>query len=331
MNRIAIVTELLTAVPASYTAGQLAVIDTLGGIVKPTATGPYVDPVNVEVFVGTKEGPRQVGIINPREFSFSSKAHVTPVGRTVRVGYNGTDNNIVLVDPTIATNVTKSGALSIAFHDLTSNTTPSWGNLFTADIQIATGDTTAAILARLVAQATIQVAKINAKYGAGSVTFTSDVASANKYLQFATKAGLDIGVTLDGIFTGTGVKNTVVSITSGTTGAEIRELEKEAAILDGYNPTQVDKYQTFDLDNYLAADTSKNYDSVIVNTTSKKQYSSPGHPKGWDVEIQFFFANTTPGTLGAGATAFVAILTEMQKNHRGMSLVDATAAFAPHA
>ena len=339
MNRIGVVTSVLDAVPSAYTKGQLALIDTKGGIVKTGSAGPYAPPSMIEFFVGLTDGTsKHFGTLNPSKFAVSSKAYEAAVGKTVRVGYDGTSGSLVCIDPTLTANIGKFGTLSITYNDLTSLTIPSWGNVFQQDIQIAAGETTTTLYAKLQAAATALAAKINAKYGAGTVTFTSGapvINAASSYLQFVFAAGKTFSVTLDDIFDGTPIAVTAGAdgpIVSGLTGAEVIDREKEAAVLDGYNPNQVDKYQLFNIDNYVGAAVGTNYDCVQIRTTLPKEYEAPDSPSGWDVLFEIFCPNTTPGTLGTVAQAIVDLLTEVNTNQSGfLTQAVADTLYAPHA
>lgn len=334
MNRVGVVTSLLTAVPAAYAKGELAIIDTLGGIVEEGAAGPYSNPTMLELFVGLSDGSaKQIGTINPHKFTYQVLAYKAAVGKTVRVGYTGSAGNIVVLDPSVAANVGQYGTLTVTYNDLVSNSVPQWGDMFARDVQIKNGDTSATILARLVTAATEIATAINAKYGAGTVTLTSDVASASKYLQFVFAAGKLFTVTIDGIFDGTPVTTTAGSagpFVSGTTGVEVRAKETEAAILDGYNPTQQTKYQSFNLENYLGGVVGTNYDAIEITTTLPKEYEAPDSPTGWDVSFTIFTPNTTPNTKGAVATAIETLLAEIKANH-SLTKAAADVLYAPHA
>lgn len=331
MNRFAVVTSLLSAVPTAYAAGELALIDSLGVIVDATHFGPYAPPAVVDIFVGTPAAtPRQVGVINPKNFSYETLAYRAAVGQTIRVGYTGSASNIVLADPTLTANLAKAGTLSLTYHSLDKSSSPAWGNVFQKDVQVAAGDTVALVLARLVVAATAITSDMNTRLGTGTITFTSDVASTNKYLNFVVAKNFQVDVKIDGIFEGTPVTitaGTAGPFFSGTSGVEIQALELEGAVLDGYNPSQTNMYQTFPLANYVSAVAASNYDAIIIRTTSAKQYPSPSHPAGWDVEMVLYFANTTPGTVGAGAAAVAALLLLIKEANQGLTSVEGDALF----
>ena len=331
MNRIGVVTSLLSAVPASYNAGELALIDTLGGIVDATHVGPYAPPCKIGVFLGTVGGEREIGYINPNRFTFETFAYRTAVGKTIKIGYNASPAGVFnTIDVTLAANIGKFGTLTLWNHDRTRSTNPAMGDTFQQTVQIASGETATTYLAKLNKAADKVAADVNAKYGAGTVTVTKSGSDATTLVQFAFAVGFNFTATLDGTFDGTTVQTTTQSVFSGQTGSEIRDKEKEAAILDGYNPTQTDKYVTFPLDQYLSAAVGTNYDGLVIHTVSDKQYQSPGHPEGWDITIELFGPNTTPGTVGAPISSIVALLTKIKQNV-SLTKADADILYAAHA
>lgn len=331
MNRVGVVLDLLDAVPASYSKGDLAIVDSLGVAVEAGTSGPYTHPTMLDVFVGLTDGSaKQIGTINPRKFSYKTLAYAAAVGKTYRVGYTGSTGNIVILDPTIASNVSKFGTLTLTYNNLTGSTIPMWGDAFSQDVQIVAGDTTSSILDKLHNAAEAICAKINAKYGAGTVTFTHDIVSGSKYLQFVFAAGMLFSVTIDGIFDGTPVTVTAGGagpFVSGLTGAEVREIETEAAILDGYNPTQQAKYASFNLENYIGAELAHNYDAIEVTTTLPKEYESPDAPSGWDVSFTLYFENGTPGVKNTLTLEVEALLAEIWANHNGINAAAGDALF----
>lgn len=337
MNRCGVATELLAALPDAYTKGQLALIATDGTLVEAGVAGPYDKQTLIELFVGLSDGTsKQIGSINPSNFKYSKLEYAAAVGKTVRVGFDGSANKLVVVDPTIATNIGKYGTLSLIYNDLKSLAIPTWGDTFSMDIQIANGDTVTTLYAKVVAAATALAAKINAKYGAGTVTYTGGVPvlnAASSFLQFAFAAGKLFKVTFDGIFDGTAIKTTVgatSAFVSGLTGAEVREAEIEAAILDGYNPNQKSKFQTFDLENYLGGVVGTNYDGLQITTTLPKEYESPDSPSGWEVTFEIYCPTTDHPV-----DDIIALLDEVKANANGtFDMLTKTAAddlYAAHA
>lgn len=334
MNRIAIVTELLhSTVPSTLTDGQLLITDTKGGIVKAGAAGPYVAPSFLELMVGTKGFPRQLGILYPNNFTFESYAYRAAVGRTIKVGYINGSAAYNTIDVTAAANIAKFGTLTVTFHSLTSSVIPAWGDMFAEDVQIASGETVASYRAKLVAKATKIAAAINAKYGSGTVSLTDSGSAGTTMLQFVFVKGADVTITIDGVFDGTDVTvSGGAPCVSGTTGPEVLEMLKESAILDGYNPVQVPKYEMFLMDQYGTVDPTVNYDGIVIHTVSNKQYESPGHPAGWDVSYMIYTPNSEAGTLGTEGAAIVALLTELKAKANGVyDMETATAAAAAFA
>jgi hypothetical protein len=334
MNRIGVVLDVIdTAVPSSFDKGDLVIADTKGGIVEPSATGPYTPPTMLEVFVGLSDGSaKQVGTINPAKFNYVVKQYEAAVGKTVRVGYTGSTGKLVCIDPTVSTNVTKFGTLTLTLNSLISSAIPGWGDMFQRDIQIVTGDTNTTLYAKLQAAATAIATAINTKYGSGTVTFTSGAPVLNassSYLQFVFAANKHFVVTLDGIFDGTPITVTAGGsgpFISGMTGVEVREKEMEAAILDGYNPNQKSKYASFDLENYVQAAVGTNYDAIEITTTLPKEYESPDAPTGWDVSFTLFSV-TGDNALGAIATEIQTLLAEIKSNNQALSAAAADALF----
>lgn len=332
MNRVGVFTSILETNPTVYTAGQLSIVTSKGDVVKAGATGPFSAPTNIDINVGLADGTyKQVITINPRKFSYKALAYAAAVGKTVRVGYTGSASNIVVADASVAANQNKFGTLTISRVDLGSGVAPAYS--VHKNIQIVAGSTAASVLAALVAAATSLTATLNAKFGAGSVTFTSDVASANKYLQFVFAKDKVFNVAIDGIFDGTPVTVTAGvdgPIVSGLTGVEVRAKEREAAILDGYNPTQNDKYSMFDIDNYISAVGTTNYDALLITTRLDKEYESPANETSWDVTAILYADNTTPGTIGTDIAALVAILDEVKTNNgAGLTQAQADLLYAP--
>lgn len=333
MNRIGVVLDVLTAVPASYAKGDLALIDSLGVIVKPTATGPYAKPTILDVFVGLSDGSaKQVGAINPANFTYKVKTYEAAVGKTVRVGYTGSTGKLVCIDPTVASNVTKFGTLTLTYNNLTSASLPGWGDMFQEDIQIASGDTNTTLYDKVKAAATRIAAKVNTKYGAGTVTYSAGspvLNASSSYLQFVFAAGMSFVVTFDGIFDGTPVTVTAGGsgpFISGMTGVEVRDKEIEAAILDGYNPTQMAKFASFDLENYVQAVVGTNYDAIEISTVLPKEYESPDAPTGWNVSFTLF-SITGSGTLGAIGIEIEALLAEIKANNQALDAATADSLF----
>jgi hypothetical protein len=235
MNRCAVATSLLTAVPSSYTAGQLALIDTKGGIVKTGAVGPYDKGVTIGVFVGTNGNPRQVGIIYPDAFEYEALAYTAAVGKTWRIGYNGSAGDILISDPTASANLYKTGTLTVRRQSLDMSTIPGWGDVFQKEVQIVPGDSEATVAGKLLDAADEIATAINAKYGASTITETDDDTDGSRYIQYAVAAGFQFTFEVDGIFEGTPIEITVGDDKkdfSGTTGAEVQALELESAVLD---------------------------------------------------------------------------------------------------
>lgn len=304
MNRVGVIKSVISnGTPA------------IGGllITPSNAEGTYLKPsvVALDVFLNDLS-KKHLGVLNPRKFKVESQAYVAAGNKVIVLGYNGTSGNLVCADPSIATNLNKFGTLTIS--ELTSAGTgyiPKWGTAYQEDIYIKAGDTTATIYTRLVAAATKIAAKINAKYGAGTVTFTSSISDSNKYLSF-TFANKLFSATLDGIFDGTSVTVTPTDFSVPImNGAAVIVKEKEAAVLDGYNPIQTDKFQTFNIANYTIGAIGSTYDCVLIHTTSDSKYESPTFTEGWDLDIEIYCVRAggdTNGQLGAVAAALVAAL-----------------------
>ena len=335
MKRVAVATSLLDAVPASYAKGELALISSDGSIVKTGAAGPYSRSTMIGVFVGLTDGThKRVGTINPFDFKVEKLDYAAAVGKTIRVGYDGSANKLVCIDPTLTANIGKFGTLRLTHMDITKNTLPGWGDVFEQDVQIATGETNTTLYAKLQAAGTSLAAKINAKYGAGTVAFTSGAPvlnAASSYLQFVFAAGKLFTVTLDDIFDGTAVKVTAGDtgpFVSGLTGAEVIEMEKKNAILDGYNPNQNSKYQSFNLDNYIGAAGGTNYDALLITTKLPKEYESPDAPTGWDVQFVVYAATGNPSVVDTLKT----LLDEVKVASDGyLTQAVADTLYAPHA
>jgi hypothetical protein len=314
MNRIGVVTEVLAAI-ATPAAGELLLVDSLGVIVDATHVGPYAPPTTLTVLVGTAGGPREIGVINPNNFTFESYAYRAAVGKTWKLGYVSGSGVYVTIDVTAATNVGKFGTLTAYCQDFTHSVVPNTGLTWSYDIQIATGETVASYLAKLNAKAALLVAAANAALGATVLATTTSGSAGTSMVQFTVAAGYDFTFTLDGTFDGSTVQVTAGAtspVISGQTGLEVRAKELEGAILDGYNPVQTAMYQMFDTSKYVSALVGTNYDGIIIKTTSDKQYPSPGHPKGWDVLIELFAVNSSPGALGTHAAEIVALLTAVK-------------------
>lgn len=319
MNRVGIFKDISVGVPNPYDSGELSIIASNGEVLAVGNTGPFKNPTMVDLVVGLKDGSaKEVITINPRNFKYKVSPYVVAVGHTVRIGYNGVSKNIVLADPTLASNVGKYGTVWFHRTDLKSGVIPK--DTFHKDVEIIAGDSVATVLARLVAQVTLIVADINAKYGAGSVSITSSVGGANKYIELVFAKNKVFSVTIDGIFDGTAITVTAGTggpFVSGLTGVEVQAIEKEAAVLDGYNPVQTDKKQLFNINNYVCAEVGTNYDAILITTRLPKEYNSPGNPEGWDVTAILYTPNTTPGTLGEKGAALEAILKELAAVNMG--------------
>ena len=276
MNRVGVVKSLYTN---SAAVGALVIRTSNGyNLEKPSVVdlGVYLNDL-------TK---KSLGHVNPRAMEIVSYAYSEPGINDVTLGYDGSSGNLVCVDPSISSNVNKFGTLSIKLlNNAGQGYTPKWGLSFDADVYIVQGDTLSSIYTRLVAEATKLVARVNAKYPKVEMTFTSSIDGTNKSLTF--KASCLFNVTLDGIFDGT--KHTLsTNDLTNLIGENVIVKEKEAAVLDGYNPMQNDKFQTFNIANYCLATPGKKYDAIIIRTTSDAKYESPTFHGGWDVEIELY-------------------------------------------
>ena len=321
MNRIGVVTEVLAAI-ATPAAGELLFVDSLGVIVDATHAGPYKPPTTLQLVVGTAGGVRELGSINPNNFTWESYAYRAAVGKTWKLGYVSGSGVYVTLDVTAAANVGKFGTLTAYLHDPTKSTVPMWGKTWAYDIQIATGETVASYLAKLNAKAALLVAAANADLGATVLATTTSGSAGTSMVQFTVAAGYDFTFTLDGVFDGSTVQVTAGAtgpFMSGQTGVQVRAKELETAVLDGYNPVQTSKYEMFPVDQYVSALVGTNYDGIIIKSTANKQYPSPDHPKGWDVLIELFAVNSSPGTLGTHAAEIVALLTAVKAASLGQT------------
>ena len=329
MNRIGVINSVaaIAVEPLQYTAGKLAIVHG-DDPVTDSSVHSFLPTSVVDLFAGLKDGScKKVGAINPFKFKYSVETYVPfATGKSIRVGYSGAAGNIVVADPTIAANVNKFGTISVSYTDLTKNTVAPWGSSFEEDVYIVAGDSTATVLAKLVTAATKVIAKVNAAFNTVVATLTSDVASANKYLNIACgKENVRLNVTINGIFEGTLITETAGDYKKGgLLGADVIELEKEAAVLDGYNPAYIPKQPTFGLNNYIIADAAKGYDIVLIETTLPKEYDSPDAPSGWDVLIAVY-CETGAGVLGTSATALSAVLDNIQNAASGNLLTKAEA------
>lgn len=318
MNRIGVVTQVLTSVETTLASGELMIVDSKGVVVTPGTAGPYAPDVSLQVFVGTPGGIREVGVLYPGAFTFSSVMYVPRTQQVIKMGYVSGSGAITSIDVTAAANVGKFTTVSIVKHDLTKTTTPSWGNMFTRDVYIAVSESVATYRVKLLAALTAIVADVNAAFGTGTIVLTnSGTTWSDTCFIFTLAVGAEFTVHVDGAWTGT-VQSTTVGIRySGLTGAELIELEKEAAVLDGYNPVQVDKYKMFDMSQYAVAASGTNYDGITIHTVSAKQYSSPGHPAGWDVTIDLF-SPTGSSAYGEHSAEIIALLTEIKAKNAGV-------------
>lgn len=251
MNRIGVINAVANNVvaPLAFAAGQLVIVHG-DDVITNVSEHSFLPTSVVDLFAGLKDGScKHLGSINPFKFAFSSETYVPFAnGKKVRVGYNGTSGNIVVADPSISTNVNKFGTLTVSYNSLEKNTVAPWGNLFQEDIYISAGDNTAAVLAKLVTAATKVVAKINAAFNSVVVSLSSDVASANKYLEITSLTEKNpFDVNINGIFEGTLVTTTVAGDLKkgGLKGNDVQVLELEAAVLDGFNPQYVPKTTSF--------------------------------------------------------------------------------------
>ena len=318
MNVLSVFTALLGA-KAAPAAGELLILDSKGVAVAPGASGPYTEGEVLSLLVGLPSGKtRHLGNINPKNFSFKYVKYAAAAGKAIRIGYDGAANNIVVSDPAAASNVGKHGTLSITVKNFDKATENSSGDLTSGIVQIVAGDTTATVLAKLVALATELVATVNSKYGAGSITLTSSIANtAQAYINLACAAGLNAFVSIDGIFDGTVIKvTTTAPLKSAMTGVAVLAREKEQAVQAGYNRTQTDMAPMFNLDAFRLASAASNYDGMVIETAMAEPY---GHTKkSITVEIELC-APTGAGVLGAAMTDLVAVLQEVYNNNIGLS------------
>lgn len=335
MNRIGVVTQVLTSVATTLASGELMIVDSKGVIVTPGTAGPYAPDVSLQVFVGTPGGIREVGVIYPNAFTFSPVMYVARTQQVIKMGYVSGSGSITSIDVTAAANVGKFTTVSVVKHDLTKTTSPAWGNVFARDVYIAVGESVATYRAKLLAALTAIVADVNAAFGASTIVLTnSGTTWSDTCFIFTLALGVEFTVHVDGAWTGT-VQNTTLGIRySGLTGPELLEIEKEAAVLDGYNPVQTDKYKMFDMADYSVVASGTNYDGITIHTVSAKQYESPGHPAGWDVTMDLF-SPTGSSAYGEHSAEIIALLTEVKAKSAGVyDMITKTAAdlaYAAHA
>jgi len=329
MNRIGVVKSVADAAidPLDFTTSELSIVHGDDPVTNDSSHS-FLPTSVVDFFVGLKDGScKKVGGLNPFKFRYSVEQYVAfATGKSIRVGYSGSAGNIVVADPSVSANIGKFGTISVSYTDLKKNTVAPWGSSFEEDVYIVAGDNTAAILAKLVTAATKVVAKLNASFNTAVAVLTSDVASANKYLNIAcSKENIRLNVTINGIFEGTLITETVGDYKKGgLLGEDVIDLEKESAVLDGYNPAYVPKQPTFNLDNYVVADPAKGYDIVIVETALPKEYDSPDAPSGWNVSFAFY-CETGNSALGSSTTDLVAVLDNIQNIAGGNVLTKAEA------
>jgi hypothetical protein len=316
MNRTAVCTSLNADPAVACAANELLIVASAGlganQAVDATHCGPFAPPTTVNFLVGLKDGTsKEVISVNPKSFSYSVLAYAAAVARTVVVGDASSTGKIKVLDPSVASNMFAIGNITVSRVDPTSAVAPS--KIYSEPVQIVTGDTTATILAKLNTAATKIVTQLNADYPSNTASLTANAHATNAALTFVFNKDLAFNVVVDGIFDGSTVTVTNGSpIVSGLTGVEVNALERESAILDGYNPTQTNLRQSFNLSNYLNAVAATNYDAILITTKLPKEYESPDAPSGWSVTAVIYSPNVTPGTKGANTAAIEAILAAMK-------------------
>ena len=262
---------------------------------------------------------KSLGWINPRHFEYEVKPYVGYALNNITLGYVSPSGNLVCVDPALPINLNKFGTITINVLKKDGlGYTPKWGLSFSEDIYIQQGDTLAKIYQRLLDAAHKVANKVYYKFPESHIETEYDITSANKYIKFLSNSEFLFNVTLDGIFDGTLITNDInyAQIINGT---YVIAREKEGAILDGYNPNQTDKFQTFNLSNYILGEVDNKYDSIIIRTTSDEKYESPTFHGGWDLEIELYCLRNgeDDGTLGVVATAVVAELKAISDKVKG--------------
>lgn len=311
MNKCAIVSSLeATSVNPTFTAGKLLIVGN-GAIVK-TGAVTFAKDVVLDILCGIQDGDmKAVGKLNPANFNYTSSAYTAAVLRTQVVGYVDGVSAMKVASTAISTNLGRAGVLSVTVKDRTSSMEDRIGKVFADDIIIEEGDTRATIIAKLVSVATSIVAKINAKYGAGTLTLTTDSTANSELLTFAQGSSANIKINLDGIFDGTGVTTTVgkngPSI-STSDGLSVRAAEMVSAVKDGYNPNQIAMYSMFNLDKYLVSNTSLNYDVIQITSQAPRWYEMPSSGTEWVTDFVLYIPNTTPGTKAALTTTVETLL-----------------------
>lgn len=303
MNRVGVVSTIREVAPLEgefLTAGELLMLNNKGEVITDTtAMTPLEVGSRIEFILGLGDGKaKSILTLDPYHFDYEEKVYAAGVGKVIEVGSSSVADKLVVANP--ATNVGKCGSLYINYLNKESALAPLGGEQFVEPIDIVAGDTEADILTKLVAAGNSLVSKINTKYGSTTITMTSDVVSANKYLQFTFDPGFLFNVVIDGIFDGTLVDTTMGAdgpFKSGLEGADVIAAEKEAAILDGYNPTQTDHRQAFDIDSYILGDKSATYNGFLITTQLPKEYNSPGNPEGWGVSTNIYIKTTDTATI----------------------------------
>lgn len=271
----------------TLTRGQVCLIDQNGEAAEFGAK-------MVQFVVGLGDGQVKRGVwLNPKNMSVVVEPYKAPAAKTIEfenlvasrgVGYYGTDAEFIIsVKP-----LNSFGGYPL--------------EVYNASVTMLDGaETSADILTRLNEEVKKVVAKINARFGAGTITAT-DISDGA--IEFTGKDGFEFYVTTDGILRG--VKTETLDDLAVGTYDQVSALEKEYDVAaSGYNPNYM-QYDKMYGDIFIA-EKGKTYGICTIISAAPHTHPLHIHTEGLDVTQ---FVAIEGGSADAVKTALDALLVE---------------------
>lgn len=270
----------------TLTRGQVALVDQTGAIATAGAK-------MVQFVVGLGDGQVKRGVwLNPKNMSVVAEAYAAPVPKTVvftnlvanrGIGYQGTDAEIIIsIKP-----LNSFGGYPLEVYNASVT-------------MLDSAETSSAILTRLNDEIKKVVAKINARFGANTITATELTTNT---VTFTGKAGVEFYVTTDGILRGTKTE-TLAKLPVGTY-EQVSALEKEYDVAaSGYNPNYLE-YEKMYGDIFIA-EKGKTYGVCTVVSAAPHTHPFHMHTEGLDVTQFVAIEGTTAAAVKEALDALVA-------------------------
>lgn len=214
----------------------------------------------VQFVVGLGDGKVKQGVwLNPSWMSVHKETYTAPVGKTHTfnnlslsgIGYKGFDADVVISTKPFD----MYGGYPL--------------EVYTASVTMEGAEETAAnVITRLKKEVEKVVAKINARFGADSITLTSFTEAS---AVFTGKAGFEYYVRFDGILKAEYVEGTENQTPVGTY-EQVSALEKETAVANvGFNPNYAEFEKMYG--DIFTAEKGKTYDTYVL--TARADYTHP--------------------------------------------------------